>query len=286
MREGIILRLANDQGKVGFGEIAPIPWFGTETLEEALEFCQQLPSEITDRIIFSISDQLPACQFGFESAFQQSANHYLEPLLYSRLLPAGSEALNLWKSLFEQELSIFHQLTQNLPKSTRLRLDANGALSYDEAQLWLQACDDAQSKSFVKVEYLEQPLPPEQFDAMEHLSKQYSTSIALDESVATLKQLQTCYENGWQGLFVIKPSIAGSPTRLRQFCQETQIDTVFSSAFETAIGRKAALNLAADMKSQSMGKIRDRAVGFGTDHWLPTDSPFLNLDGKELWEKL
>jgi O-succinylbenzoate synthase len=68
IREGIILRLTDESGKVGWGEIAPISWFGSETLEQALDFCRQLPEEITDEIIFSIPDNLPACQFGFESA--------------------------------------------------------------------------------------------------------------------------------------------------------------------------------------------------------------------------
>lgn len=68
VREGIILRLTDENKRVSWGEIAPIPWFGSETLEQALDFCQQLPSEITEETIFSIPSELPACQFGFESA--------------------------------------------------------------------------------------------------------------------------------------------------------------------------------------------------------------------------
>lgn len=70
IREGIILSLTDESGRVGCGEIAPISWFGSETLEQALDFCRQLPGEITDEIIFSIPDELPACQFGFESAWE------------------------------------------------------------------------------------------------------------------------------------------------------------------------------------------------------------------------
>ena len=70
VREGIILRLTNETGRVGWGEIAPISWFGSETLEQALDFCQQLPPEITSTDVFSIPAELPACQFGFESAWQ------------------------------------------------------------------------------------------------------------------------------------------------------------------------------------------------------------------------
>ena len=34
-RRGGLIRLENDAGQVGFGEVAPIQAFGTETLEEA-----------------------------------------------------------------------------------------------------------------------------------------------------------------------------------------------------------------------------------------------------------
>jgi O-succinylbenzoate synthase len=61
---------------------------------------------------------------------------------------------------------------------------------------------------------------------------------------------------------VIKPAIIGSPQRLRSFCRECPIDTVFSSVFETAIGRDAGLQLAQELQT------RDRAVGYGLEDWL------------------
>jgi len=71
IREGIILCL-KDEINIGWGEIAPISWFGSETIEQALLFCLQLPTEITEETIFSIPDKLPACQFGFESALPEA----------------------------------------------------------------------------------------------------------------------------------------------------------------------------------------------------------------------
>ncbi|MEJ1936319.1 o-succinylbenzoate synthase, partial [Nostoc sp. NIES-2111] len=70
VREAIILSLTDTNANIGWGEIAPISWFGSETLEQALNFCRQLPKEITKEIIYSIPDDLPACQFGFESALE------------------------------------------------------------------------------------------------------------------------------------------------------------------------------------------------------------------------
>lgn len=287
VRDGIILCLTDEIG-ISCGEIAPISWFGSETIEQALNFCRQLPAEITDEMIFSIPDHFPACQFGFESAWEGvreqgdkaigSGLPSIDSLTYSGLLPAGEAALQAWQTLWNQgyrtfkwkigvypmldEIEIFHSLTQSLPASVKLRLDANGGLSYEDANYWLWTCDH---KLPVEIEFIEQPLPIEQFEGMQKLSHCYATAIALDESVATLKQLRASYEQGWRGIFVIKAAIAGSPQRLRQFCREHKIDTVFSSVFETTVGRQAALKLAAELSCQN------RAVGFGINHWFDED---------------
>ena len=305
-REGMIIRLSDDMGKCGWGEIAPIPWFGSETLEQALHFCRKLPGEITAETIFSIPDSLPACQFGFESALAdlkasaditrtqaQPGNEIQEALplvlkaeplggdfpsqiAYSGLLTAGEAALQQWENLsnqgyrtfkwkigvfpIEEELKILHQLVGALPKSVKLRLDANGGLNWQQANAWLQECD-----RIWQIEFLEQPLPYYQLSAMLNLSNRYCTAIALDESVATINQMENCYRLGWRGIFVVKPAIAGFPSRLRQFCQNYNIDAVFSSVFETAIGRQAALKLAAELSHPH------RAIGFGVNHFFAED---------------
>jgi O-succinylbenzoate synthase len=309
IREGIILSLTSETGRVGWGEIAPISWFGSETLEQALDFCRQLPEEITDEMIFSIPDDLPACQFGFESAVWEGS--FIEPLrrrgsrefdageeeamkasclvlpvspiAHSALLPTGGKALQEWERLWQQgyrtfkwkigvysvveELKVFELLTHALPASTKLRLDANGGLNYESAQRWLGICDkvNGTDKLPVEIEFIEQPLSVQELEAMLELANCYETAIALDESVATLNQLARCFQQGWQEIFVIKPGIVGSPSRLRQFCQQHEIDAVFSSVFETAIGRQAALQLAAELST------RDRANGFGIHHWFTDD---------------
>lgn len=309
VRKGIILRLVDDKNQVGFGEVAPIAWFGSESFEQAMEFCQQLPLQISAEVIATIPDYLPACQFGFQSAWESmtatearlqekqglecfgdsaSITKSATALACSALLPAGEDALQTWKTLWEQgyrtfkwkigvasiqnELQTLKQLLQILPPNAFLRLDANGGLSESEAEQWLQVCDRTPI-----IEFLEQPLPVSQFDAMLHLSQRYSTPLALDESVATLNQLQTCYQKGWRGIFVIKPAIVGFPSRLRQFCQQHAIDAVFSSVFETAIARQAGLKLAAELSD------KNRAIGYGTADWF---ADLLMQEGEKLWQSL
>ena len=277
VREGILVGLQQDEA-IGWGEIAPLPWFGTETLEQALKFCSQLPAQLSQRDIFGIPEQLPACQFGFGSAWENlvapAAPVRLTPQNVSRLLPAGEQACANWAEFWaqghrtfkwkvgvhelEQELQMFQKLAAALPNLARLRLDANGGLTFAQAQRWLEVCD---ATTRISIEYLEQPLPVHEFDRMRQLGQAYRTPIALDESVATLQQLQRCHREGWQSVMVIKPAITGYPQALRDFLQQHPIDAVFSSVFETEVGQNAALRLAQDCGIS-------RAVGFGVEHWF------------------
>jgi O-succinylbenzoate synthase len=294
VREGIILRLTDDADCVGFGEISPLAWFGSETFEEAIEFCQQLPDRIDVETIATIPTHLSACQFGFESAQEMLVTEFSQSsaLSHSALLPTGHAALNGWKDLWEQgyrtfkwkigvadiedEIQIFEQLIQTLPAEAFLRLDANAGLTFSQAETWLQHCDSlSETDCHPTLEFLEQPLAVSQFDQMQKLSQIYSTPLAIDESVATLSQLRECYQKGWRGIFVIKPAIVGSPSQLRKFCQETAIDAVFSSVFETTIGRQAGLRLAAELS------LKHRAVGYGTSQWFDEME-----EGDRQWQSL
>jgi O-succinylbenzoate synthase len=279
IREGIILRLVDDRGKMGWGEIAPLSWFGSETLQQALAFCQQLEDKCTAEDIQKIPDDLPACQFGFESALEdlfKEKSNLAKGFQYSHLLPAGEAALNAWRIPWQSggktfkwkigvqaiatEIDRFLQLIEQLPEGVKLRLDANGGLSFKQAQEWLAIADKTE-----RVEFIEQPLPSHYFEEMLALSHDYTTPLALDESVATLKQLEACYQKGWREIYVIKAAIAGSPKRLRQVCRQYSLDLVFSSVFETRIAREAAIELAAELSGS------DRALGFGIHHWFEGD---------------
>jgi o-succinylbenzoate synthase len=272
-REGIIINLIDNQGKIGQGEIAPIPWFGSETILEAWEFCQQFNQDITEKDIFNIPQHLPACQFGLESALNQlkdnSETSNDQKLTYSYLLPNNREIITLWKLYtnqnittfklkiaindYRQEINFVKQLMSQIPPDVKLRLDANGGLTLSEAQIWLE-----EMEHFKQIEFLEQPLSPPNFNQMLQLSQNYQTPIALDESVANLKYLQECYDRGWQGIYIIKAAIMGYPSKLESFCQSHNLDLVFSSVFETEIGKNYVLKLAKRLSNPN------RAVGFGT----------------------
>jgi O-succinylbenzoate synthase len=273
IREGIIIYLQDGQGNRAAGEIAPLTWFGSESLAQALAFCQGLGGRISESEIFQIPESLSACQFAFASAWRELKEPIqpLEVSNFSYLLPAGRAALSQlaqqspqrcykWKIGVEDigtEIGIFREILHLLPPFAQLRLDANGGLDHSTARLWLTECDRSN-----RVEFLEQPLGVSELGAMQQLSREFFTPLALDESVATYRQLQDCYAQGWRGIFVIKAAIMGYPHKIKDFCQEKQLDTVFSSALETTVGRKAALRLAQEVM------LKERALGFGVEHFF------------------
>lgn len=271
IREGILIRL-DDR----FGEIAPLEWFGSESMADAIEFCQSAPNEIDFDWIQQIP--FPACQFGFESALNSSL---CKPMAHSALISDLRDWRSLWNRGYrtfklkiaiapiETEIATVKTLLDELPEDANLRLDANMGLNESETHQWLEFCDR------YNIEFIEQPMLEDEFETMLKLSQQYRTPIALDESVASLAQLRDCFDRGWRGIFVIKPAIAGFPSKLRQFCQEHQIDTVFSTVFETAIGRSAGLQLAAELSV--------RSVGYGTTQWF---DELNSEDFEELWNSL
>jgi o-succinylbenzoate synthase len=276
IRSGIIIQLTDDLGRSSPGEIAPIPWFGSESIEQAIEWCQQVGDNITASQIDRIPDTLPACQFGFGSAltaFNSPPFSIAKSKLdISGLLPSGAAAITQLEDLSTRgystfkwkigvlpiaaEVAIWKQLMAVLPASGKLRLDANGGLTDAQAQEWLALCSQAG-----RIELIEQPLAPDEIDRMKELARRYDTPIALDESVSTFDRIQSAYAQGWRGIYVIKPGIAGFPWRLAEFIDRYQLDVVFSSVMETSVGRSAAFQLASRLKLT-------RSMGFGVEDWF------------------
>jgi O-succinylbenzoate synthase len=379
-REGVIVRLQVDPGIVGWGEIVPLPNFGTETLDEAIAFCAEfvdqfvvgdqarlqscevgpiargragdvtpdgvghLTSDGIDRsshasanaFIACCLDRLqdiesliqdcdqfpPATQFGMgaaissviaqlQSRLDHPSNHPSNhptnhpsnhpapadppPDRLSTLLPAGTAALTALPDYLARgrhtfklkigiddrpsEQALIRQLLAQLPPHGKLRLDANGAFDLPTTTAWLTWLDTYPGA----IEYLEQPLNAHDrhtLPTLIALSRNARTPIALDESVATLPQLERAIALGWPGLWIIKPAIVGAPQALRslwqrQVSQGARPDWIFSSVFESRVGRAIALDLAAELGSG------DRALGFGVDALLtPEPEPWPHI----LWQ--
>jgi o-succinylbenzoate synthase len=290
-REGIVLRLEDEQGRVGFGEVAPIPWFGTETLAEAGNVLAKLGETVEATSLEGIDERHGCLRFALASAMTEAGRIIPDPpdpaqarrikdnapdlssaavrrMPVAALLPAGKAALAAAdKALAEgfvtfkwkvgvldaaDEWVLLDDLLARLPGHVKLRLDANGAWTTRQAVKWLERCAER------PIEFVEQPVASENVDALTGLASDYPTTLALDESVTGLPSLRTWLGRGWPGALVVKPALAGPPASVLELLVKHQADVVFSSAFETAVGRQAALRLAFQFKGR-----HPRALGFG-----------------------
>jgi O-succinylbenzoate synthase len=274
-REGMLVRLEDDAGRVGHGEIAPIPWFGTETLAEAKEACRKLGDKPTDAELAAVPAQLACVRFALAAARAGIAGHPVLPAGTAQaarrpvtaLLPAGREVLGAlpakleagylsfkWKvgvGAVDDELALLDDLLALLPAYAKLRLDANGAWDRKTAGKWLERCAER------PVEFVEQPVGPQDESTLLGLAEDYPVTLALDEAVTGLVAAQHWLDLGWRGVFVIKPALAGPLDELAAWIAKAKADVVLSSAIETALGRAAILRAAL------AHPLTTRALGFG-----------------------
>lgn len=303
-REGIMVRLEDPAGTVGFGEIAPIDWFGTETLAEAEAACAALGDKPDAARLDAVPERFACVRFALAAARSRAASVKTDRRLpVAALLPAGRAALDVLSAKLEagflafkwkvgvqapqEELGILDDLLGRLPAYTRLRLDANGAWDRRQAEAWLARCAER------PVEFVEQPVAPDNVDLLLGLAHDYPVKQALDESVTGLAAAREWQSRGWPGVFVIKPALAGPLPELADWMAETKPDVVFSSAIETALARVAILRfvLSHDLTKRALGF----GVGeiFGDRRWdgAPV-GPLLDagwcdrVTGEELWTAL
>ncbi|MCD8481328.1 MAG: hypothetical protein LR015_00815 [Verrucomicrobia bacterium] len=125
----------------------------------------------------------------------------------------------------------------------KIRLDANAALRPSELCQWGDFL-----RSWNGLDYLEQPLPPGEENAMQEWSQTGGVALALDESLAlaTTEEVQS-FQELWTGYFVLKPTVMGHPQKLWLSWRNLHSRCVLSSAFETSVGWWALLRLANEL---------------------------------------
>ncbi len=309
-REGLILRVQAEDGGVGWGEVAPIPWFGTETLTEAQEVCRGLGDKFAADAVGAVAEKFGCVRFALHEALKHPA---LPPgggpvgekrLPVTALLPAGRAVLTALPAKLESgylsckwkvgvgdmadELALLDDVFAQLPAYVKLRLDANGAWDRRTAAKWLARCAER------PVEFVEQPLTPADEDGLRGLATDFPVKLALDESVVRLAEAKRWQAEGWPGVFVIKPALAGPLAELAAWVEATKADVVLSSAIETALGRAAILRVALEqplLTKRSLGM----GVGelFGDRRWDgPVLGPVLDpgwlqgVNPEDLWNAL
>jgi O-succinylbenzoate synthase len=209
-REGLIL-----QCESRFGEIAPLPGFSKETLEEA-------QNEALEWIRSGKEPTLPSVRFGIACAQKPLRSIHLPLCALGPREGFSTVKLKLGHLPLSDAISLVKQHYRH----TRLRLDCNRAWNLAQA---LEFASHFKPDDFI---YLEEPL--QSFEALIDFSKMTRFPIALDESIrADWSKIPTLKA------IVVKPTVVGTIPKV-----PPHLDLVLSSAYESGLGLLHIANLA------------------------------------------
>jgi len=295
VREGLIVRVSDATGAVGYGEIAPVPWFGTETVDEAAAALQALAGRVDETQIAALPVGLSCSRHGLRAALAVvgqrgelappadanmpgqrpglqlgAPNPAALQLPVAALLPAGREALAAVAAKAELGFRVFkwkvgvgdNDEELGLLDDLLARLPGGARLRLDANGAW----DRRRAGRWLDrcaerpIEFVEQPVAPTARgadDLLLGLAGDFPTPLALDESLVHDGDVQRWLALGWPGIFIVKPSLLGDPAAVSALLAQARAGVVFSSALETAVGAQAALRLAFAWPGER------RALGFG-----------------------
>ena len=260
-RAGWLLRLEAADGRLGWGEAVAEP----EQRAGLTAAMAALPAEFDRPVHETLLPQLPgalACALGMalaelEGLGSTASGGWRAAPPSAFLLPAGEGALAAldearqaaaaaghpltvkWKvaaAADAQERRLLDLLLAQLPANGRLRLDANGGWDRATAQAWAQRL-----VSEPRLEWLEQPLPPDDRAGLEALARQLP--VALDESLRSPAGWGPGVD--WPGWLVRRPLLEGDPRPLVAALTAGTPRLMLSTALETGIGLRFLQHLAA-----------------------------------------
>jgi len=289
-----IIFLALEDRKAGlraFGEAAPLEVFATETYDEALASLQSIAPKLAsfpvslDAVtkldeLFPNLASFPTARFAVETALlglcaQHEGiplRHLLNPSVLDAEIPVNaiigagtideqiqdantalSEGftcikLKVGTANLSDDVKRIHRLREVLGETMLIRLDANGVWNCQTALEALHAFEP------FTIEYIEQPLPPDDVDGMRLLVSRAQIPIAADESVHSFDQALALLQHETADLLVMKPMALGSLLRCTDFYRQADAlgkDVVFTSLLDSAIGRSSVAELIASLDPRS-----------------------------------
>ncbi len=254
-RAGLLLEWQQAEGRVVWSEIAPLPEFSRESLQDCIRQCRaffaNLGFEDVDGLLAAVSDALaPAVRFGLESGCLQLTQPLPSPprirscrlldtdaVIHAEALTATCVKLKVGHADLETDLDRIRRVLDAMAPSIRLRLDANQSWSLEQAGELCAAVDAR------RIDYLEEPLRP----GLSYAGWADRTEIpfAWDESLRqdSLPDLDT----PGLGALVLKPMLAGL-AKTRDLVDQARvrgIKAVLSAAYESNLSLDFYARLAA-----------------------------------------
>jgi len=297
VREGWLVRLVTDAGMIGYGDCAPLPQAGTESMDSAVAclsgWAATLPGLSLESALGRVTAGAagaPAARCGLETALldllaQQAglplarwlnpgssaavkvnaALGGLDSQMAGRALTAVAEGYSVLKlkvglAAGSEEIPLLHDLVRCLPAGVFLRLDANCAWNEREAEDFLGALDG------LPVESVEDPLAKPDMAGWARLQAKVPFPLAADESLRIMGA-DAVFSQPPVRRVVLKPMVLGglvTALALARRAREAAVECVVTTTVDSAVGVTAALHLAAAVAN-------DLAHGLATSAWLEGD---------------
>ncbi len=279
-REGLLLALRGASGTLGWGDCAPLPTAGTETLAEAAGTLQRLVSGLPEPAIDQDLDRLPpATRCAIETALLDLRARDLGCPLADLLggkqrsiirvnaacgelgketaacvnsaSSSGFDVIKLKVGLAEPETeaATLRRLARQTGPSVRFRLDANGAWTPRQARRFVDALG-----TNMPIESLEEPLARPDHAQLAALQRRCLFPLALDESLAGRHPE---YPGRLPPVrrMVLKPTVLGGPRHAMVWArcaQRAGMQVVVTSTLESAVGLAMAAQVAAALATEGV----------------------------------
>ena len=253
---GVTVReVALIQGEYGWGEFSPFleyddaesaPWLAC-----AIEAATQ-PKPKLFRTEVTVNGTIPALNDREE--LERVVNSF--PGVTTFKVKVGSNA--------SEDIARINVL-RSLRPNAKLRIDANGLLSVEQAVSLLQLVGD--------IEYIEQPCAT--VEELRELKKRVDVKIVGDEVLRKAKDPFAIDLSGAVDYLMLKVQPLGGIKRAHQLAQHHKLPVVVSSALESAVGINYGLTLAASFENMNFD------CGLGTGSLLAKNVAQLPIvDGK------
>ena len=160
------------------------------------------------------------------------------------------------------ELTKLRALREWVGDRIKIRVDANGSWDFDTAKDFINAAAE------LDIEYLEQPLAPDDLDGHAALRRMGAIPIAVDESVRQAADIGRVAAKQAADIIIIKPTAIGGwrhTQRAAELARNSDIEVVITTFLDGSVGRAHATHIAAALGCHH------RAQGLATGGLLKHD---------------
>ncbi len=294
-KSGWIIKLINNDKKIGFGEVSPLR---KEDLKKCAKQLDMIPEYVE---VLNLSDQInifhPCIQSAINSALAEingkiifKGNDDFDEIDKTAILLNPEDVISdlneikkrqsnigklvtiKWKVALKNnhdEEAILEEILSQIDNNIKLRIDANGSWGREIANRWADILKDNKN-----IDWLEQPLCVDDIDGLKELNKKIP--IALDESLLKFPTLI----DEWKGWQIRRPSQEKNPVLLLKELENKKGLISISTSFETGIGKRWLYHLSSLQLKGPTPKVPGLAM-----NKFPNSFLFLN-EAKKIWDQL